>query len=57
MFKAKKDANPDFKVALKADQKMSFGTLAKIWDAAHFAGITDISAFMDTAKPAGDSGP
>lgn len=56
VLKDKKDANADFKVALKADKKMSFGTLAKIWDAAHFAGIADLSAFMDTTKPGGDSG-
>ncbi|MCE0482654.1 MAG: biopolymer transporter ExbD [Methylacidiphilales bacterium] len=55
LLKSKRDANPDFKFALKADKKMSFGTLAKIWDAAHAAGIADVNAFMDTTKP-GDAG-
>jgi len=56
VLKSKVDANPKFKIALKADTKMTFGTFAKIMDAAHFAGIGDLNAFMDQAKAAGDSG-
>jgi biopolymer transport protein ExbD len=57
LLKSKIAANPAFKVAMKADTKMTFGTLAKVMDAAHYAGIADLSTFMDTAKPAGDSAP
>ena len=57
LLKSKITADPSFKVALKADTKMTFGTLAKVMDAAHYAGLGDLPTFMDTAKPEGDSGP
>jgi len=57
LLKDKMTANPEFKVAMKADTKAPFGIITKVMDAAHFAGIGDLPTFMDTGKPAGDSGP
>jgi biopolymer transport protein ExbD len=57
LLKSKIAANPSFKVAMKADTKAPFGIIAKIMDAAHYANISDLSTFMDTAKPAGDAAP
>ena len=56
LLKSKKDANPAFKLAMKADTKMTFGTLTKVYDAARFANIPDIQAYT-APKPAGDSAP
>jgi len=56
LLKSKMAANPNFKVAMKADTKAPFGVITKVMDAAHVAGIGDLPTFMDTAKPAGDSG-
>jgi len=55
-LKTKKGASANFKVAMKADTKAPFGIIAKVMDAAHVAGITDLQTFMQTDKPAGDSG-
>jgi biopolymer transport protein ExbD len=57
LLKEKIKANPDFKVAMRADTKAPFGVITKVMDAAHIAGIGDLPTFMDVAKPAGDSGP
>jgi len=53
LLKTKKQEKPDFKLAMKADTKAPFGAIAKVMDAAHDAGIDDLSTFMDTAKPEG----
>jgi biopolymer transport protein ExbD len=55
LLKSKMTANPNFKVAMKADTKAPFGVITKVMDAAHIAGIGDLPTFMDTAKPTGDS--
>jgi biopolymer transport protein ExbD len=57
LLKGKMTANPEFKVAMRADTKTPFGVITQVMDAAHFAGIGDLQTFMDTGKPAGDSGP
>jgi biopolymer transport protein ExbD len=57
-LKAKVQASPTFKVAMKADTKAPFGIIAKVMDAAHAANISDLQTFMDVAKPAaGASSP
>jgi len=56
LLKTKMESNANFKVAMKADTKAPFGIITKVMDAAHVAGIGDLPTFMDTAKPAGDSG-
>ena len=38
LLKSKMAANPDFKVAMKADTKAPFGMIIKVMDAAHIAG-------------------
>jgi len=45
LLKSKKEADPNYKVAMKADTNMTFGTLAKVLDAAKFAGIPDLPTF------------
>jgi len=57
LLKSKLAADPEFKVAMKADTKAPFGVIVKVMDAAHYAGLGDLPTFMNTAKPAGDSGP
>jgi biopolymer transport protein ExbD len=57
MLKEKLTANPDFKVAMKADKDAPFGAITKVMDAAHIAGIADLQTFMDTQKGAGDTPP
>ena len=57
LLKSKLAANPEFKVAMKADTKAPFGVITKVMDAAHFAGIGDLPTFMQQEKgPSGDSG-
>jgi len=56
LLKSKIAADPDFKVAMKADTKAPFGVITKVLDAAHFAGIANLDTFMDTDKAAGASG-
>jgi biopolymer transport protein ExbD len=51
ILKAKMAADPNYKVAMKADTKAPFGMITKVMDAAHDAGIADLPTFMD-AKPA-----
>ena len=55
LLKSKKDANPDFKVAVKADTKAPLGMFVKVYDAAHVGGITDLQMFMNT--PAAGANP
>jgi biopolymer transport protein ExbD len=55
LLKSKVAANPDFKVAMKADKGAHFEIIVKIMDAANFAGIKNLSTYMST-KPAG-AGP
>ena len=57
LLKDKKAANPEFKAAVKADTKTPLGMFVKVYDAANFAGITDLQMYMNPVKPAGDSGP
>jgi biopolymer transport protein ExbD len=57
VLKDKKDANADFKVAVKADTNTPLGMFVKVYDAANFAGITGLQMFMNPVKPAGDAGP
>jgi len=56
LLKSKKTADPDFKAAVKADTNTPLGMFVKVYDAANFAGITDLQMFMNPAKGAGDSG-
>lgn len=57
LLKSKRAANPAFKVAMKADTNAPFGAIVKVMDAAHTAGISDLSTYADTPKASGDSGP
>ena len=58
LLKSKMAANPNFKVAMKADTKASFGIIVKVMDAAHTANISDLPTFT-SPKPAdgGATGP
>ena len=56
VLKDKKAADPEFKVAVKADTNTPLGMFVKVYDAANFAGITGLQMFMNPVKPAGDSG-
>jgi biopolymer transport protein ExbD len=58
LLKSKLAADPEFKVAMKADTKAPFGIIVKVMDAAHFAGMGDLPTFMNTDKggAAGGSG-
>ena len=57
LLKSKKAADPDFKAAVKADTNTPLGMFVKVYDAANFAGITDLQMFMNPVKPSGDSAP
>ena len=57
LLKGKKTADPDFKAAVKADTNTPLGMFVKVYDAANFAGITDLQMFMNPAKAPGDAGP
>jgi biopolymer transport protein ExbD len=57
LLKDKKTANPDFKVAVKVDTNTPTGMFLKVYDAAHFAGITDLQMFATPVKPSGDAAP
>jgi biopolymer transport protein ExbD len=52
LLKAKMAANPNFKVAMKADQTAPFKIIVKVMDAANVAHIPNLSTYMNT-KPAG----
>jgi biopolymer transport protein ExbD len=56
LLKSKLAANPDFKVAMKADTKAPFGVIVQVMDAAHAANISDPPTFT-TRKPAEGSAP
>ena len=56
LLKSKLAANPDYKVAMKADTKAPFGMITKVLDAAHVAGIPNLPTFTDTPKGA-STGP
>ena len=45
MLKGKMAADPNFKVALKADTDASFGMITKVMDAARHAGIPDLPTY------------
>jgi biopolymer transport protein ExbD len=51
LLKSKMDANPEFKVAMKADKNAPFGIITKVMDAANYAHIPNLPTYMD-AKPA-----
>jgi biopolymer transport protein ExbD len=53
-LKAKLSANPNFKVAMKADTKAPFGAIVKVMDAAHAANISDLPTY--TSPKAADGG-
>jgi biopolymer transport protein ExbD len=55
ILKAKIKANPDYKIALKADEGVPFGTFIKVTDALSSCGITDLSTYMNKPAPAGGS--
>ncbi len=57
LLKAKIDANPAFKVAMRADKNTPFGMITKVLDAAHFAGIKDLPTYTSPAPGTGDSAP
>ncbi len=57
LLKSKIAGNPTFKVAMKADTKAPFGAIIKVMDAAHSAGISDLSTFADTPKASGNATP
>jgi biopolymer transport protein ExbD len=56
LLKSKLAADPDFKVAMKADTKAPFGVIVQVMDAAHAANISDLPTFT-TPKPAEGSAP
>ena len=57
LLKGKLASNPEFKVAMKSDTKAPFGAVVKVMDAAHAAGISDLTTFTQEDKgPSGDSG-
>jgi len=57
VLKDKKTANPDFKAAVKADTDTPLGMFVKVYDAANFAGITDLQMYMNQLKPGESPGP
>jgi biopolymer transport protein ExbD len=56
-LKAKIAANPDYKVAMKADTKAPFGAITKVMDAAHTAGIPNLPTFMNEPGGGGEAAP
>jgi biopolymer transport protein ExbD len=52
-LKSKIASDPNFKVAMKSDEKTPFGMVVKVLDAAHTAGITDLQTFTQQEKGAG----
>ncbi len=56
LLKSKLASNPDFKVAMKSDDKAPFGAVIKVMDAAHTAGISNLDTFANPDKGSGDSG-
>ncbi len=50
LLKGKLAANPNYKIALKADEDVSFGTIVKVNDTLHDCGFKDQSTYMN--KPA-----
>ena len=56
-LKAKIAADPNYKVAMKADTKAPFGIITKVLEAAHAAGISDLPTVMQPAAAAGGSAP
>ena len=56
LLKDKKAANPNFEVAMKADQGAPFKIIVKIMDAANQAHITDLRTYMSN-KGQGAAGP
>jgi len=53
LLKQKIAADPNFKVAMKADTKAPFGEITKVLAAAHAAGITDLPTFANPDKGGG----
>lgn len=54
VLKSKVAADPQFKIAMKPDTKMTFGTLAKVMAAARYAGMGNLDTFVDAPKPEGN---
>jgi biopolymer transport protein ExbD len=52
MLKKKVQSEPNFKVALKADKKVSFGLIVKVMDAAKFAGLQNLPTYTEETKDA-----
>jgi biopolymer transport protein ExbD len=57
LLKDRKTANPDFKAAVKADTDTPLGMFIKVYDAANFAGISDLQMFMNPIKSSETPGP
>ena len=55
LLKSRKDADPNFKAAIKADTKTPLGMFIKVYDAAHVAGMSHLQMLMN--KPAGNTAP
>jgi hypothetical protein len=49
MLKQKMAADPNFKVALKADTDAPFGAITKVMSAARNAGISDLPTYASSA--------
>jgi biopolymer transport protein ExbD len=57
ILKAKKAANPDYQVALKADEGVPFGMFIKVTDAMTSSGMKDLTTYMNNPAPAGGTNP
>jgi len=56
LLKDKLAADPEFKVAMKADKNAPFSIIVKVMDAAHYAGLGDLPTFMNTDKAGAGAG-
>ena len=56
ILKEKLAADPEFKVAMKADKSAPFSIIVKVMDAAHYAGLGDLPTFMNTDKAGAGAG-
>ena len=56
LLKSKLAADPNFKVAMKADTKAPFGFIVKVMDAAKAAGMGDLPTFMNKDKAGAGAG-
>jgi len=54
LLKARLDADPTYKVALRADKDAPFGVITKVMEAANAAHISNLPTVLQTAAPAGN---